>query len=66
VQLPDEIGHGLAVDVAGGRGEGRVDVGVRVHPQDTQVPPGGRRVPVDGADRQAKRQNDKRSDKLAR
>ena len=62
VKLPNEVGHGLAVDVARGRGEGRVDVGVRVHPHDTQVPRYGRRVPMDGANRQAERQSYKLSD----
>ena len=57
VELPNEVGHGLAVDIACGRGEGRVDVGVRVHPHDTQVPRDGRRVPMDGANRQAEWQS---------
>lgn len=53
VQLVEKVGHGLSVDVPGGRAERRVDVGVGVHPHHAHAPPHRRRVAVDGADGQA-------------
>lgn len=51
MQLVEEVGHGLPVDVSGGRGQRRVDVGVGVDPHDAQLPD-RRRVTVDRTNRQ--------------
>ena len=48
MQLLDEVGHGLSMDVACGGRQGRVDVRVGVHPQHTQVLLGCR-MAMDGA-----------------
>lgn len=61
----EEVGHGLSVDVSGGRGQRRVNVGVGVDPHDRQLPH-CRGVTVDGADGQTEQQNTHgRSDPLA-